>query len=84
MTLSTTHRWRVGRWVPMLLASLLFGACQMESQRNDNNAPLPGRRVPAGQVAIGDVLWYADYDAALAAAGAANLPLWAHFGEDPG
>ena len=36
------------------------------------------------QVRIGGVLWYSDYDAAVAAAKGENKPLWMHFGENPG
>ena len=35
-------------------------------------------------VRIGNIDWYVDYDAALKVAKQKNLPLWLHFGENPG
>lgn len=35
-------------------------------------------------VRIGNIDWYVDYDAAMKVAKQKNLPLWLHFGENPG
>lgn len=35
-------------------------------------------------VRIGSILWYTDYDQALAEARQQGKPLWLHFGENPG
>ena len=37
-----------------------------------------------GQVTIGDVQWYTNYDEAMKVARKVNKPLWLHFGENPG
>jgi hypothetical protein len=36
------------------------------------------------QVKIGGVVWYTNYDEALAVARAQHKPIWVHFGENPG
>lgn len=35
-------------------------------------------------VRIGSIDWYVDYDAAMKVAKTKNMPLWLHFGENPG
>jgi hypothetical protein len=35
-------------------------------------------------VKIGEVTWYTDYDQAMAQAQKRGVPLWLHFGENPG
>lgn len=35
-------------------------------------------------VKIGDIVWHTDYRQALALARQQGLPLWVHFGENPG
>ena len=37
-----------------------------------------------GQVTIGKVQWYTNYDEAMKVARKVNKPLWLHFGENPG
>ena len=36
------------------------------------------------KVKIGGIYWYVDYDAALKIAQKENMPIWLHFGENPG
>ena len=36
------------------------------------------------RVRIGGILWYVDYDAALAVAREQDKAMWVHFGENPG
>lgn len=61
-----------------LLALPLAAACAA----GPGDAESPGS-APATR-RIGDVLWYDDYDAALAVARRRGVALWVHFGEDPG
>jgi hypothetical protein len=35
-------------------------------------------------VKIGDIVWYQNYNEAMAVAQERGLPLWLHFGENPG
>jgi hypothetical protein len=67
----------------------------VKDARSDRSTPLPElpaagkpagatREEARGNVRIGDVDWFDDYDAALAAAKAAGKPLFVHFGENPG
>lgn len=71
----------------VLTALLLAVACRTEPETRpmvvtpDATAEAA---VPEGRVRIGDVVWYRDYDAALAHARSVDLPLWVHFGEHPG
>jgi len=52
--------------------------------RVDGGEPEPTNAADARQVAIGEVRWYVDYDAAVAVAREEDKPLWVHFGENPG
>jgi hypothetical protein len=66
-----------------LLLGLLASACHMESSA-DAKPPVAPTAPAAGQVLIGDVSWYVDYEVAVTIARAADKPLWVHFGENPG
>lgn len=82
---------RVGSLPSALLVALLGTgtlACradtpqaQTSSSTGEATAPAPPG---AEQVRIGGVLWYVDYDAALAVAREQDKALWVHFGENPG
>ena len=74
----STHRPATVALVGVVLI-LIFTACHMNAP---DDAPPAGDT--AGQVTIGDVLWYADYDAAVEVARAEDKALWVHFGENPG
>jgi len=39
---------------------------------------------PMTQVRIGKILWYNNYDQAMALARQQQKPVWVHFGENPG
>ena len=66
-----------GLLLPLLL--VLVG-CRMAS---DDPAESAAGEVPV-TVPIGDVEWYVDYDAAVEVARRRDVPLWVHFGENPG
>ena len=65
----------------LLTLPLLSLACQVDTP---DDRPDGAAAANATQVPIGDVLWYVDYEAALAVARQEDKPLWVHFGEDPG
>jgi len=66
----------------LALAALSLGAwsCRMD----DPAAPQSANDAGARQVQIGSILWYVDYEAALAVAREQDKALWVHFGENPG
>lgn len=62
----------------LLGLGLLAYACHSASDGPQDASTGPER------VTIGAVRWYVDYDAALDVARREDLPLWVHFGENPG
>lgn len=64
-----------------LVAILSLQACCLSmASETKNDKEARGEKT----VKIGGIDWYVDYDAALKIAKAKNLPLWLHFGENPG
>jgi hypothetical protein len=63
-----------------LSLGLLASACRMESSTDATPPTAP----VSGQVLIGDVSWYVDYEDAVTVARREDKPLWVHFGENPG
>jgi len=62
----------------LLMGLLLLGACRAAEDASTSPAEVPAT------VAIGDIEWYVDYDAAVEVARRRDVPLWVHFGENPG
>lgn len=66
-----------------LLVPLLLVLVGCRAATDEPAAPAGSGDVPV-TVPIGDVEWYVDYDAAVAVARRRDVPLWVHFGENPG
>ncbi len=67
-----------------LLIIVLLGCTSNNAQFSVANAEVIDDDSDSKTVKIGGIDWYVDYDAALKVAKEKNLPVWLHFGENPG
>lgn len=77
--------WKIATLLALLASfGLLAATTLLAANRSSNSAGLDDTKTAPKTVKIGGIDWHVDYDAALKVAKEKKLPLWLHFGENPG